>query len=645
MKTRLFVLTLTLSLLCGCGGTAESDGSLRVAERHKIVRVMGRGYWSLLFAWCLTDPACKESGGELLTKAPGLSCVPFFRDCALVYRGDVKPPDPESGRATYRTLGEYYATNGRWSQLEASAKPTRPMFLTMRGKRGATTFLGDVDLDYVDYAAWKARHPNFLAVRAASEWDHDLQLAYWMTNVHSNRWSHSRKSLDELSAFLSPWPTDRYGRTALMRRVFERKMELNYGDRAHCSAMRASVCVDHLAGAWGAAVLELETTNTTRPPKEYRWNVQPMFTRGAARQFGVPWVWYVAQFYNGYRKDGSWMNDSAASCLWAGPDGKTHPERGISPSLNRRAYFFAYLSGANFVEQEGWISAFLEGDPKSSDVRLTDRGRAFGEFHDFTVAHPDRGTPYTPVAVLVPFDQGYPAAGGHSWQTFDYTAGDQTVDAVFFTIDPGFDRDAAMRVGREGNLHNSRYAMMYDVVCPDAPQPAETILDVLRSYRAVLVVGDYRDRSFERVLADYEKSGGHVVRIEPRDLPLVGDGAKTVSDIQTGVRTFPSVAGILDRLQRDYFPVRVSGDCLYGLNVRDDGSVWLWCINNCGVSKFADQFATVDSTAAVTIEVSPGWWCPRTAKELLTGRELCVDGGAFSFTIPAGDLAVFEMTR
>ena len=622
---------------------------VKVPDRHLPQVVMGRDYWSLMFAFHLTDPSYVEGGHGLPSwmNVPELVSRPMFRDCALVYRGDVGAPDPDKGKATYWTLQENFASNGRWDQVERASKSDKPMFLNPRSKRGASTFVGDIDLDMSDYFGWKARHPNFVVFRAASEWENDVQLAYWMTNVHKKRWRYSQKSLDELAKFLSPWPQDREGRVSLQKKAFDRKIALHYGDQEHCSAMRAAIAVDHLAAAWGAGVLELETTNTSTPPQEYRWNIQPMFTRGAARQFGRPWTWYVAQFFNGYRKDGAWMNDSVAGYLWPGRDKKTHPERGISPSLNRRAYFMAYLSGANFVEQEGWVSSFLEKDPETGKARLSVRGKNFSDYHDFTVAHPDRGTPYTPVAVLVPFGQGYPAYGGRSWCSFAYTPGDQTVDAVFFTIDPGRDREADLRAGRETSLHNTKYAMMYDVICPDAPQAPEELLAVLKSYRAVILTGDYPDRTFEKTLRGYESSGGRVIRIDPLSLPPIGDGdeKRYVADIQKGLRKFPSVAGILDGLQNDYFPVSVSGDCLYGLNVRKDGSAWLWCFNNNGVTKFADQFESVDREAASKVTVLLKKLKAGSVRELMSGKTLELNDGAFSFVIPAGDLAIFEMGR
>jgi hypothetical protein len=45
-----------------------------------------------------------------------------------------------------------------------------------------------------------------------------------------------------------------------------------------------------------------ETTNTGN----YRHQVSMVSVRGAARQSGKPWAWYIATFYNGYDRQGEW---------------------------------------------------------------------------------------------------------------------------------------------------------------------------------------------------------------------------------------------------------------------------------------------------------------------------------------------------
>ena len=59
--------------------------------------------------------------------------------------------------------------------------------------------------------------------------------------------------------------------------------------------------------------------------------------------------------------------------------------------------------------------------------------------------------------------------------------------------------------------------------------------------------------------------------------------------------------------------------------------------------KFADRPHTVDKAFDATVTVSPAHFKPVIARELLSGRRVAVSGGRFTWRVPAGDLAVFEL--
>lgn len=126
--------------------------------------------------------------------------------------------------------------------------------------------------------------------------------------------------------------------------------------------MRSFYALDHCAAAWGAKAILLETTNTTGPRKEYRWSVMGMFTRGAARQFSIPWGWYVAVYANGPGQDGTWMDNSTPSYSEISRSGsrRKFPEGGVSASLFNRVCHYAYLNGAGAVEVESWGGHLLQ---------------------------------------------------------------------------------------------------------------------------------------------------------------------------------------------------------------------------------------------------------------------------------------------
>ena len=176
--------------------------------------------------------------------------------------------------------------------------------------------------------------------------------------------------------------------------------------------------------------------------------------------------------------------------------------------------YFAYLNGAGAVEPESWQSNFFASNSVSGKMELTARGRNFSDFHDFTTAHPGRGATYAPVAILVPLSQGYNTCGGKAWGFCPYTSADHMVDAFFFTIAPGFDRRKVLAEGWERNLHNSPFALMYDVLVPDAPQPPENFLAALRRYPVAILAGRYRLEDYAKFalpLAEYVRGGGTLV--------------------------------------------------------------------------------------------------------------------------------------
>ncbi|MBR4651954.1 MAG: hypothetical protein IKO72_01205 [Kiritimatiellae bacterium] len=664
MNIKATIISTTLCIACAaCTGPQDglkaSDGCKPAAAgvqkpfetpgRHGPKLVMGREYWSYLHAGSIyTDPyiagVVLESEKKTKKKNPwnnfALTNLPVFRDCALVRPFNRPPPDANGTSASWRTVKENaYRSNLEYESLEADSKKDKPMVLVFGSKRNVLAMVGDVDLDHADWAAFKKAHPNLVGTRTMCEWGNDMLMNKIRT---TNVLNQVRR--DEL---MSVWKrfdmANRYDRIKMCRWYTDRKLKLHYDDMDTFMAFRAMYHLDHVAAAWGAKALTVETTNSTSGDSEYRWDIMGMFTRGAARQFGLPWCWYVAVYLNGPAKDGSWKNDSV--CNLRRPYRNAIPEGGTSASAQRRCFYYAYLNGANAVEPESWATNFFTtNDTPDGIAQLSVRGKNFSDFHDFTAAHPDRGVTYAPVAILTPFAQGYKACGGMAWGTCPYTDGDYAIDAVMFSIAPGWERAKALRAGiQEGNLHNSRFAMMYDVLVPDSPQPKEEFKKALFAYPAAILVGDYPDPSmFEDVLAEYEKAGGRLIRITAADLPP--RKPRAFLDIYSGKLRFPSVERTLEGLQRDLFPFAVEGDCQFGANRTKDGW-WLWVFNNKGVRKYADTFETIDATCARDISVKFVHAAVAPVTELVSGRKVDVKDGRFSYRIPASDFAVFKIGR
>ena len=608
-------------------------------SRFDLPVVMGRDYWTMLSSGPYTDPARNASLTGIWENAE-LAALPVFRDCGLVSFSRKPPPKPETGLAAWRTVRENYpAKSSDWDALEANAKPGKPLAVVFTSKRNVLTMAGEIDLDHADYEAWKSRHPNLVSVRTLCEWGSDIM--HTRNGARAVADAARRAELERL--WCADALDDRYARLGLAERFVEWKKRLFYDDAEMFSAFRCAYSLDHVAAALGARWLTLETTDTTGVPfAEFRWDAMAFFVRGAARQFGLPWAWYCAIYRNGYTKDGKWTTNSTCKHLNSGLNGL--PNGGVSVSLENRAWYYAYLNGANVVEPEGWSNHLIQTNATSGRIELSDRGRRFSSFHDFTVRHPKRGYTYAPVAILVPYAQGYMAQGGPAWGKCPYLPEDAAIDAVFFSLIPGFDRAAHLKRGGEGSLHNSHFAMMYDVLVPDSPQSQEDFSRVLSAYPAAILVGHYADsKRFEPTLARYVENGGELVRITPEMVPQLEPGA--VRRLWAGQIEFPAVRERLQQLQERYFPFEVAGDIQYGAN-RTQGGWWLWCFNNRGVTKFTDAPETVDPSCVSRVSVRLKRAGAYTAvRELLAERSISVKGGVFTYDIAPGELAIFEVVQ
>ena len=167
----------------------------------------------------------------------------------------------------------------------------------------------------------------------------------------------------------------------------------------------SSTSFAHALTNWGVRVLGLETAA-----------VQPMFamrtafTRGAARQYGANFLYYHAPNF------GDTATTFTRAQNFAGPDNFFHSRYGVTmgPSLSwyRKSYYFYYMSGASAIYLEQGGDQFFKPGPGEHDFQLNPLGRITDEFIRFAEKHPDRGTPYTPIAFLLD-----PA---HGWEMTDY---------------------------------------------------------------------------------------------------------------------------------------------------------------------------------------------------------------------------------
>ncbi|MDQ2920017.1 MAG: hypothetical protein M3R52_00155 [Acidobacteriota bacterium] len=281
----------------------------------------------------------------------------------------------------------------------------------------------------------------------------------------------------------------------------------------------SSTSFAHALAEWGVKLLGMET-----PTVQPMFAMRIAFTRGAARQYGGSFLYYHAPNF------GDTATTFTKQQNFAGPDNFFHSRYGatMGPSLSwyRKSYYLYYMSGASAIYLEQGFDQFFKPGPGNHEFQLNPLGLITDEFMRFAEKHPDRGTPYTPVAFLLD-----PA---HGWEMTDYphwpfgvsqiNRGDRSLRELFgVAYYPGLVVEGEPATGDRQAFVNGVFGDIFDVLVAsdgqrptsDAKGPATTGIGgglPLDAYRAVVVGGhiDWSTQWIER-LTDYAKAGGTVV--------------------------------------------------------------------------------------------------------------------------------------
>lgn len=302
----------------------------------------------------------------------------------------------------------------------------------------------------------------------------------------------------------------------------------------------SSTSFAHALARWGVRLLGMETAA-----------VQPMFamriafTRGAARQYGGAFLYYHAPNF------GDTATTFTNAQNFAGPNNFFHSRYGatMGPSLTwyRKSYYLYYMAGASAIYLEQGFDQFFKPGPGEHPLQLNPLGRITDEFMRFAEKHPDRGTPYTPVAFLLDPAHGFEMTDYPHWPfgVSQISRSDRSLRELFgVAYYPGLVREGEPATSDAQVFVNGVFGDIFDViVAADAqsprsvkqsptfnvqsptssvsgsprlrvtPSPRPPISpSPLSPYRAV-VAGGQIDWSPEWVtkLADYVRNGGSVI--------------------------------------------------------------------------------------------------------------------------------------
>ena len=452
------------------------------------------------------------------------------------------------------TVDSEYARSGKpFFVYERISRP--PFFLPQDGVPLA---------DRANYAAWKKSHPGFLGFN--SLWELDSDCAGFDKGYNNTPDESVRNELH--GAFpRAASPTGMAHQVEWARTAFRLAADFHFGETKIWPLCSYNVGFEHLFGAFGAAGLWYEATGQ----HVGAWNVAAAFLRGAARQRGLDYGWYMAHYRVGHDSKHKVRKGNA----------------GISLSLHRRQVLFGWLSGAKYMKTEAWSSLYLA--QKDGKTVPTDYAREFNSIYE-VASRTERGDPFTPLAVLVPLAE--PSSANYvrlNNRLLDPVSQTDVFDTLVpIRGDSGKDR-VNWALGEQGCLYNSEFGAMFDSLCPDSGQDSGKFAKALSRYRHAIVVSDRFDKSkFDAAaLEAFEKGGGKVHRYPSPECP-----------------TREKLRELLLKIQDETMPVEVAGDVQWGVNKTSKG--WLaWFVNNKGVKSYFREPEEFDvaRTAHVCVKV------------------------------------------
>ncbi|HEU4508925.1 MAG TPA: hypothetical protein VFR78_11840, partial [Pyrinomonadaceae bacterium] len=274
----------------------------------------------------------------------------------------------------------------------------------------------------------------------------------------------------------------------------------------------SSTSFAHALTQWGVNLIGMETAA-----------VMPMtgmriaFTRGAARQFGGAFLYYHAPNFG----------DTATTFTkvqnFAGPDHFYHSRYGatMGPSLSwyRKNYYLYYMSGASAIYLEQGFDQFFKPGPGEHPFQLNPLGRITDEFMRFAEKHPDRGTPYTPVAFLLDPANGFEMTDYPHWpfEVSQIDRGDRGLRELFgVAYYPGLVVEGEPAIADRQPFVSGVFGDIFDVLTAadvaDGRGSRSKMQTLLPSYRAVVVGGrvEWSDEWIKR-LNEYVRNGGTLV--------------------------------------------------------------------------------------------------------------------------------------
>ena len=393
-----------------------------------------------------------------------------------------------------------YFSDKVWKAIEGGIKKPSPAFMVFNYVRPPFFLPKEPRGDREAFRKWRAANPNFVGIRCLSEYDSEANgYELFVKNVPDPK---LKKEL--LESFPLPKNEDEWMANA--REARRRTQEMLFGCDDLWSLCSSTFSLSMLMADIGVKGLWYEATG-----QEFaRWQLAGAYLRGAARQFDLPYGWYVAHWYSGYRRNnlekltqGSnyWTGDKTPAYVGA----PFHPWQGLGRTMLDRQNAYGWLIGNGFCQIEDWVRLYRDID-ENGKFRPHQVALDFDRLYRLSKTT-DRGVVYSPCAILVPVAEKYGASGLSSAKE------KYSLSSFFFTLLPiGSDdiqQRSLRRKGIQGCLFNSPFGEFYDCVAPDSSQGDVRVAEVLGRYKCAFLAGGYRkEKLHTAALEKYVRGGG-----------------------------------------------------------------------------------------------------------------------------------------
>jgi len=322
------------------------------------------------------------------------------------------------------------------------------------------------------------------------------------------------------------------------QKVFGRDLDPNpFIDVISCLSV-GNIVYAPLAADWGARTIGYESSTATSSILPMRW----AFMRGAARQWGTATATYRS------------CNFGDSSTIFSDTQSYHSPKNildnyysvfsGAGMTWFKFDIWYQYMAGSSmFYHEQGFDEFWQPGGTTAAglhDVQLSPKGKLVDRFLRVTATEPDRGDPYTPIALLIDYAHGWEPAPfwpnsfknwhGHQ-EKFLFGDHEKMLEQYFWTAyhPIGPESEKPITGTNEVNVPGV-YGDIFDVIFayPDANK-----WRTIDSYPVVIAAGDIDLTAAEgERLSAYVNAGGTLV---VADTHLSGPGAAALNLPAAGV--------------------------------------------------------------------------------------------------------------